>query len=236
MSTIDTSTGLGALVTAHPELARELERRGLDYCCGGARSLGEACRALDLDPEVTAQELSMALVPGAEPDDWAGMGPVELVDHLEATHHRYLWAELPRLTDLVAKIESVHGERHGELHDVAACFGEIRSDLEPHLLKEERVLFPAIRELAETGRVGSVPLDGPISVMLREHDRVGDLLARLRDLTDGYRVPDDGCGSYRACYEALAELEADLHLHIHKENNVLFPAVAQLEAERSVAR
>lgn len=233
MNTIDATTSLGELVNAHPELARELERLGLDYCCGGARSLAAASSGLGLDPTAVAGELAAAIT-GAGADDWATMGAAELVDHLEATHHRYLKDELPRLSALVAKILSVHGERHPELAAVASCYEEIRADLEPHLMKEERVLFPMIRELAvATGPTAfhCGTLRNPISVMLSEHDAVGDLLARLRLLTGNYAPPADGCASYVACFAGLAELEADTHLHIHKENNLLFPKVVRLEAE-----
>jgi regulator of cell morphogenesis and NO signaling len=166
------------------------------------------------------------------------MGAAELVDHLEATHHRYLHEELPRLSALVAKIVSVHGEHHPELSDIATCYEEIRADLEPHLMKEERVLFPMIRELAVATTATSFhcgTLRNPISVMLSEHDAVGDLLARLHRLTAGYVTPADGCASYVACFAGLAELEADTHLHIHKENNLLFPLVERLEGELAAA-
>lgn len=231
-TTIDATTRLGDLVTAHPELARELERRGLDYCCGGCHTLDEACRALGLDAVQVAEELTQ-VASGAAPADWASMDAAELVDHIEATHHHYLWEELPRLAALVAKVELVHGDRHPELHDIAACYTEIRNDLEPHMVKEERVLFPMIRELAGATELPAFhcgSLENPISVMLREHDAVGDLLARLRELTGGYEPPEDGCASYRACFEGLEALEADTHLHVHKENNLLFPRVLELEA------
>ena len=163
------------------------------------------------------------------------MSADELVGHLESTHHRYLWEEMPRVSALVEKIVSVHGDRHPELVEIASCFAQVRADLEPHMLKEERMLFPMIRELAASTDLPAFQcgsLRNPISVMLSEHDAVGDLLAKLRRLTDGYTPPADGCGSYVACFAAMADLEADTHLHIHKENNVLFPMVVQLEAER----
>ncbi len=146
------------------------------------------------------------------------MGDGALADHLVDTHHAYLWEEMPRLTALVDKITTVHGDRHPELAAIQRCYAAIRADLEPHLLKEEGVLFPLIRQ-------GNVALDGPISVMLAEHDHVGDLLVDLRTLTGGYAVPSDGCASYTACFAGLEALEADTHVHIHKENNVLFPRV-----------
>ena len=235
MNTIDTTMTLAALVDAHPQLAREFERRGLDYCCGGQRSLAEACVGRGLDAS-TFSELAATLTEG-DAGDWSGLGAADLVDHLVATHHRYLWDEMPRLSALVAKVVSVHGERHPELHDIASCYDEARADLEPHMLKEERVLFPMIRELAvatESPSFHCGTLRNPISMMLREHDVVGGLLARLRQLTNGYVTPADGCASYVACFAALAELEADTHLHIHKENNVLFPLVLQMESELAV--
>jgi regulator of cell morphogenesis and NO signaling len=232
MRTIDPTETLGALVTARPELAPRLDRLGLDYCCGGGRTLAEACAERGLDPAEVLETL--AAEPAGPPAGWAELGPAELVDHLEAVHHTYLREALPRLATLVAKVAEVHGERHPELVEVRATFEELRADLEPHLLKEERVLFPQIRALdaAGDGPAPAVPcgsLRAPITVMLAEHDRAGELLGRLRERTGGFAVPADGCASYRALYTGLAELEADTHLHVHKENNVLFPAVLELE-------
>jgi regulator of cell morphogenesis and NO signaling len=229
-STIDPDEALGDLVNHLPGAARVLERYELDYCCGGRRSLAAACsqRHVSLDAVIAELEhLGVQAVP-----DWVGMGPSELVDHLESTHHRYLREELPRLDALAEKVAGVHGARHPELLEVLADVKDLRDDLEPHLLKEERVLFPMIRELAAaTGPVsfhcGS--LRNPISVMLVEHDRAGALLAQLRDRTDDHTAPPDACASFRALYRGLAELEADTHLHVHKENNLLFPAVVELE-------
>ncbi len=231
---VNPDASLGTLVTRLPELARIFEQYGLDYCCGGAQSLRDACRAAGVDVAAVVDDLAR-LPARAEVAEWASMGAAELVDHLESTHHRYLWTELPRIQVLVDKIEAVHGGRHPELAEVAKCYAEVRADLEPHLHKEEQVLFPMIRELASattapTFHCGS--LRNPISVMLVEHDAVGALLARLRTLTGGYEPPADGCATYEACYAALRELEADTHLHIHKENNLLFPMVQGLEAGR----
>jgi regulator of cell morphogenesis and NO signaling len=160
------------------------------------------------------------------------MAPAELVDHLEATHHAYLHAELPRLDALFDKVIGAHGARHVELEGIAATYRLLRADLEPHLQKEERVLFPMIRELATaverpTFHCGSVA--NPISVMMAEHDRAGELLESLRLMTGDYTAPADGCASYRALFEGLAQMEGDTHLHVHKENNLLFPAVVELE-------
>lgn len=233
-ATVPLDATLAEIVNDHPDLARELERRSLDYCCGGRRTLAEACEEAGLDPTSTAADLTAA-ASETEPAPWADLGLAALVDHLEATHHRYLHDELPRLGTLVDKVHGVHGTRHPELSDVRTTYAALRADLEPHLMKEEQVLFPMIRELAAAGD-GPAPsfhcgsLANPISVMLAEHDRAGDLLARLRELTGGYTPPDDACASYTALYAGLEQLEADTHLHVHKENNLLFPAVTRLEA------
>ena len=224
------STTLAAIVDANPASARVLERHQLDYCCGGRRTLEQACAERDLDPAAVLAELG-ALQPAAAAD-WTTMGPAQLVDHIESTHHRYLHEELPRLAALTDKVVGVHGTRHPELHRVKVTFSALRDDLEPHLMKEERVLFPMIRELADattapTFHCGSVA--NPIRMMLLEHDRAGELLAELRDITNEFQSPEDGCASYHALYGGLAEIEADTHLHVHKENNVLFPAVLALE-------
>ena len=195
------------------------------------------CRLIGLDPASTVDELSHLASP-APPPAWAAMAPDVLVDHLELVHHRYVWEELPRLTVLLDKIVSVHGARHPELADVEACFADLRADLEPHVLKEERVLFPMIRTLVTSSELPSFhcgSLQNPVSVMRREHDAVADLLARLRRLTNDYTPPPDACASYTACYAGLAQLEADTHLHVHTENNLLFPQVLVLERERATA-
>lgn len=232
---IHPSNSLGDIVTRYPSIARNLEARGLDYCCGGATSLEHACLDLGLDPEIVASELDNATL-DEPPAAWSTLGPVELVDHVESTHHRYLWDELPRLSALADKVLGAHGARHPELADVRACLAELRSDLEPHMTQEEQVVFPAIRELtsaheAPSFRFGSI--GHPISALLREHDAVGELLRTLRELTSDYSTPADGCPSYQALYTGLAELEADTHLHVHIENNALFPAVLGMERRLS---
>lgn len=231
MKKIESTMTLGEIVNSFPQLAREFERRGLDYCCGGRQTLDEACAGQGLDARSTTSELSAIINDGSQAD-WTTMSAVQLVDHLVETHHRYLWAELPRLSALVAKIVTAHGERHSELKAIAEVYEKVRTDLEPHLVKEEQVLFPMVRELANAESMPSLhcgTIRNPISVMLSEHEVVGELLAQMRKLTDNYRVPADGCPSYQACFAGLAELEADTHLHIHKENNLLFGMVLKME-------
>ncbi|HKE74389.1 MAG TPA: iron-sulfur cluster repair di-iron protein [Acidimicrobiales bacterium] len=225
--TTTTDQTLGDLVTARPAAARILERHGLDYCCGGDRPLTEACDAAGVDVGDVVADLD-ELAPG-DPEAWAALPPPGLAADIVATHHAYLHEELPLLDALADKVLRVHGDRHPELAEVRRLVAALAADLAPHLLKEERVLFPAIALLAEGHRdfpFGSIA--APITMMLAEHDRAGELLAALRAATGAYRPPADACASYRSLYERLDALEADTHLHVHKENNVLFPAVLRL--------
>jgi regulator of cell morphogenesis and NO signaling len=228
------TTTLAEIASKHPSLLRELEHLGLDYCCGGQRSLDEACRQQGLEADAVVVALGHLAVSEEKPSAWLALSPEALVDHLEATHHRYLKQELPRLDKLAARVSRVHGANHPELMKVAAVVSEIRADLEPHLRKEEEVLFPMIRLL---GSATSQPnltcgsIRNPIAVMESEHQVVGGLLARLRELTHGYRTPTGTCASTQALMVGLTHLEADTHLHVHKENNHLFPAVIAQEAQ-----
>jgi regulator of cell morphogenesis and NO signaling len=235
MTEITINRSLRDLVNTSPASLRVLESFGLDFCCGGRRSLGIACEEAGVGPQVVLEALR-AIESGPEPD-WASMGLVELVDEIEVTHHAYLHTELDRLGALSEKVAAKHGVRHPELDDVRFTFAELSDDFAPHLVKEERVLFPMIRELATSSvapafHCGS--LRNPMSVMMLEHDEVGELLMKLRALTSGYQTPANGCRSYRALYDGLAELEADTHLHVHKENNLLFPAIIALEESWSI--
>jgi regulator of cell morphogenesis and NO signaling len=219
---------LADIVSSNPAVAPVLDRLGLDYCCHGERSLADACTEAGLDvDDVTA---AIAEVHERADTAWASMDVVELVDHIVGIHHAFLHDELPLVDELARKVRDVHRERHPELDEVASIVSELRADLEPHLLKEERVLFPAIRALAEGRRdfpFGSI--GNPIRMMLAEHDRAGELLARLRVVTAEYAVPADACASYASLYSRLAVLELDTHLHVHKENHALFPAVLEID-------
>jgi regulator of cell morphogenesis and NO signaling len=226
--TVLTTRSLGDLVDEMPSRAAVLERFGLDYCCHGQRSLAEACGAAGLDVDSVASTLEGVSDSGDDVDH--PREPAALADHIEATHHRYLHAELPEVEALAAKVAGVHGERHREVVEVHRLVATLAGDLEPHMRKEERVLFPAIRAL--TGGAREFPFGtvrNPIRMMALEHDRAGELLARLRAVTSDYTVPDDGCASYRSLYERLEHLETDTHRHIHLENNVLFPAAIAVE-------
>lgn len=228
----DVHVGLAEVVANNPAAARALDRLGLDYCCHGGRTLAAACAEAGLDPDEVAAELDAIPVDGD--NSWTELAPPALADHIAETHHEYLKEELPLLDVLAEKVLSVHRDRHPELTAVRALVADVRADLEPHLMKEERILFPAIRDLVGGRREFPFgALANPVGMMLVEHDRAGDLLAALRAVTGGYAVPDDACASYRSLYERLEALEADTHRHIHKENHVLLPAALRLADQGS---
>jgi regulator of cell morphogenesis and NO signaling len=223
---------LADLIRGRPALVAVFEGVGLDFCCHGEQSLALACQAsgLAVDAVVAAMEAGDDTME-IEDTRWAGMGPAELADHIEAVHHRWLHAELVEVQRLVAKVLSVHGERHPELSAVRTLVDELRADLVPHMVKEERILFPAIRALAAGG--GGFPFGSvanPMAVMRAEHETVGGILGELAAVTAGYRLPADGCESFRLLYDRLSRVESDTHLHVFKENSVLFPAAIELEA------
>jgi regulator of cell morphogenesis and NO signaling len=235
MSILDTRSTVGQLVKERPARARVFERLGIDYCCGGKTPLGRACRDKGLDPDQVLRELAHLDAGPAEDEgvDWSFATLTELADHIVETHHAYLRRELPRLDALANKVANAHGPRHPELLEVLRIIGRLRSELESHMLKEERILFPMVKLLesaTEPQRFPCGSVGHPVSVMELEHDDAGAALAQLRELTREYEAPDDACSTYRALLDGLAGLEADMHFHVHKENNLLFPGTLAREA------
>jgi regulator of cell morphogenesis and NO signaling len=221
LDVLDPERTLADLVAENPARAVILDRAGLDFCCHGHRTLAEACADSGLDPAQVAAKLDT--VSDAPPAGWTGGGRGSLAAYVEDTHHEYLHAELPDLVRLTETVRNVHSEHRPELIDVATLVAQMAASLEPHLAAEETDVFPVIAQL-EPGTAGDEALAAKIAVLMDEHAALGCELARLRELTDGYRPPADGCASYRLLYERLAALESDTHMHIHLENNVLFPA------------
>jgi len=235
MSAISVHDTVGEVVARHPALSRTLEAVGVDYCCGGKRTFEEACRQKGLDPQAFVAQLEQAAAEdGQEPViDAAAMDLAELADHIEQTHHAWLREELPRLEALTSRVASVHGDEDPRLVEVRETLHAMSAELTAHMAKEELILFPIIRKLAASETLpvlhcGSVA--NPIRQMELEHHDAGDALERMRTLTDEYTPPSWACNTYRAMLEALDRLERDMHQHVHKEDNVLFPKAAQLEA------
>ena len=228
MNAADARRTVGELVVERPGRSRVLESFRIDYCCGGRKSLDEACRAAGAEVERVLEALRRddATPRGGDVHDraWADADPRELVEHILGVHHGFLRRELPRIDGLIAKVVSAHGGKHLELAEVQAIFRDVREELQSHMAKEENVLFPAIVDRAAGLWRGS--FDGPIGVMEHEHALVGRALESLRALTGDYAPPADACNTYRAMLDGLAELDRDLRQHIHEENNILFPRFA----------
>lgn len=236
MSQFQVRDTVGELVARRPRLSRYFEKVGIDYCCGGKKTLQEVCLEKGLDPQSLLIELEdSASAPAEEPIvDAAAMSLTELADHIEQTHHAYLRKEFRRLDAMTEKVAEVHGKNDPRLYRVRDNFLALVDDLSCHMMKEEQILFPMIRRIdaSETPialHCGS--LANPIRQMELEHQGAGDILVKLRELTDGYTPPDWACDTYRAMLDALAHLEGDMHLHIHKEDHVLFPRALQREAD-----
>jgi regulator of cell morphogenesis and NO signaling len=228
------------LVQEFPSATRVFEKFGIDYCCGGKRPLAEACNAANLslnevlDSLETAQKASRNFPKAL---DWQAVPLADLVAHIMNTHHKYTREEVSRLGPLLAKVCSVHGNNHPELNNVRAVFHGLAQELTMHMMKEEKMLFPYIVRMEEAiiqkepilpSPFGSV--QNPVLMMEHEHDDAGEALRALREKTCGYTVPPDGCISYQTLFQALADFEADLHQHIHLENNILFPRAIAMES------
>jgi regulator of cell morphogenesis and NO signaling len=221
---------VGGLVAERPGWARVFEELGIDYCCGGQRTLQEACERRGLSYDAVLRRLAAADAEEvtSEPD-WTAAPLAVLCDHIVHAHHEFLRRELPRVGRLLIKVAGVHGDRHPELFRVEALFGPFAHDMDRHMAKEEQVLFPLVKRLAAGEPVGMNPL-APIQVMEAEHDQAGAALAEMRRLADDFRPPEGACASYRAALAGLHAIEQDLHRHVHKENNILFPRAARLAA------
>lgn len=218
---INASTRIGKIAAQHPQATRVFHRYGIDFCCGGNKPLADACAAHGIDTDVVVKELQEQL--GASKADgtrWDQQPIRDLIQHILVTFHEPLHEELPRLSALARKVYDVHRDKDPEtLSELLDIVIGLETELESHMAKEEQVLFPMI--LSGRGAMAA----GPIAVMEHEHEFAGQSLTRLRELTNDYEVPEKACNTWRALWHGLAELEKDLHEHIHLENNILFPRV-----------
>lgn len=231
MSNLETT--VGEMVVQRPGRARVFEKLGIDYCCGGKKPLELACRDKGLDTAAVLRQLAEAEQErSAVEQDWAARSLTDLTRHIEQTHHAYLKQELPWLDQISQKVALVHGKKHPEMLRVREIFVNFKAELDSHMMKEEQILFPLCRgfesQQALPNHCGSVR--NPIRVMIAEHDDAGAALEQFRGLTHDYTPPAEACNTYRALLEGLRQLELDMHQHVHKENNILFPRAIQAEA------
>lgn len=233
-------TTIGEIVAGDFRTAAVFQEFGIDFCCGGRRTVLEACQERHIDADVVLDAVSRSCaVPGAAPrfDEWS---TDTLIGYIVGHHHTYVRRALPSLTAHTQKIAAVHGSRHPELREVALLAQDIAAEMNVHMAKEEGVLFPYIAAVAEAVQNG-IPaprapfgkIDNPIRMMEEDHDATGAAMARIRELTENYRVPEDGCTTYRVCLQELEAFEQDLHAHVHLENNILFPKARKLAAPMS---
>ena len=231
------------LALGNPTAPRVFEKLGIDYCCGGERPLSDACRAanLSIDSVLVALEMAELAAQSAQKDrNWANETLADLISHINGTHHVYTREELARIAPLLDKVCSVHGKNHPELLNIRETFRALSQELTTHLMKEEMILFPYVIRMEEAAisKEPALPapfgtVQNPVSMMESEHDDAGSALRTMRQASKGYSAPEEACVSYRTLYQALAEFEADLHQHIHLENNILFPRAIAMEKRHS---
>ncbi|HSI76079.1 MAG TPA: iron-sulfur cluster repair di-iron protein [Lunatimonas sp.] len=225
---------VGGIVAENFKTAKVFTQYGIDFCCKGGISLSDACEKNGVALDRILTDLKLAVI---QPEEvhFKAFGLSQLIDHIVNTHHQYVENTIPSLKIYLPKIASVHGDRHPELLEVAQEFLLAADALTTHMKKEELILFPYIKAMEEADRSG-LPLskahfghiDNPIAMMEDEHDTEGERFRRISALTDGYTCPSDGCQTYRVAFAMLKEFEADLHTHIHLENNILFPKAQEL--------
>lgn len=222
---ISTETPIGRIAADHPLTTRVFARHRLDYCCGGDRTLAAVCEAKGLDPNEVLREVERecAGARGADEADamgWEGASDRQIIDHIVAAYHEPLREELPRLTAMARKVAAVHGElRPDSLPILATSVAALQAELERHMAEEERDVFPRILGGAN-GDTGDRLAD-----LEHDHAEAGEALERIRELTGDYEVPAEACGTWRALWHGLEDLERTMHEHVHLENNVLFPRV-----------
>ncbi len=228
------------IAVAIPASVRVFEKYNIDFCCNGKRPFETACQEAGVSAAAVMSEIEVAGAAAATASgrDWAQAGLTELVRHIVGKHHGYLYAELPVIAVRMDKVIAKHSADKTWLKELGNVFSGLHEELNSHLQKEENILFPYIQQM-EQGRTGPScfgSVNNPIRMMLFEHDNAGAALARMRQLSNGYQTPEDGCPTFRALMHELAALEADLHQHIHLENNILFPRAIELEQSRTAAR
>lgn len=239
---VNATQSVRELAVEIPSATRIFEQLGIDYCCGGAKSLQEACAqaGLPLDQVLRSLAQGEASAAGAarELPDFRQSSLKDLVGHIVGKHHVYVKQELPRIQQLLAKVVAVHGANHPELAVTQHLFAHVSSELTSHMMKEEMILFPYIAELeaaTNSGRRAPQPAFGtiknPVRMMEMEHEDAGNAFEQIASETSHYTPPEDACFSYKTLYSALKEFEADLHQHVHLENNILFPRAVMLEEQ-----
>lgn len=234
---IQEKTIIGELVAQDYRAASVFKKYGIDFCCQGNRTIQEACEAKNIDTSAVINDLNeVNKTPTESTTDYQSW-PIDLLaDYIEKKHHRYVEDKTQEIKPYLDKICRVHGDRHPELLEINNLFNEAAGELAMHMKKEELVLFPFIRKMVKA-RQENTQLDAPhfgtvenpIQMMRHEHNTEGERFRKIEALSNNYTPPADACNTYRVTFALLKEFEADLHLHIHLENNILFPKAIELE-------
>lgn len=231
---------VGQIVARNYRTAAVFKKFGIDFCCNGNISISQACEKIRLDPEEVKrniqQVISISSDEKSDLEDWASWPLDHLADHIEKKHHLYVTEQIPVLESYLDKLVSVHGKKHPELREIKKWFHESADDLTGHMKKEELILFPIIRKMVNVKLTNRDPVSSPfgsvrnpIQKMMQEHEIEGERFQMIRLLSGNYTVPADGCTTYGLTYDLLKAFEDDLHLHIHLENNILFPKSIEME-------
>ncbi|HMT53938.1 MAG TPA: iron-sulfur cluster repair di-iron protein [Saprospiraceae bacterium] len=230
---------IGQLVAHDYRTASVFKKYGIDFCCQGNRTINDACTKKNIDENSVLSDLNTVVqTPAVKTADYQNWSLNVLADYIEKNHHEYVREKSNDLIPYLEKICKVHGERHPELFEIKSEFNESINELNMHMHKEEKILFPYVRTIAATQKDNSKPnlpqfgtVKNPIEMMMREHEIEGDRFRKIESLSSQYTPPADACTTYRVTFAMLKEFEQDLHLHIHLENNILFPNAIKLENE-----
>ena len=233
VTTFQTSDRIGDIVAKFPKAGEIFRKNDIDYCCGGNRSLAAAIKEQNLDERILLDKLDStyqkALNLETEEKDWLTEPLADLIDHIVNKHHTYLKTTLPTLSELVTTILRAHGAKHHELRRVHKLFHTLKMDLEQHLITEEEVLFPMIKEYEKSKSRGLLgKISATIDELESEHESAGDILKELRSIATNYTTPEDACPTYDKAYKTMEEVEGDIFNHIHLENNILHKRIRQL--------
>ena len=239
METLEKNTQkeIGQFVAEDYRTAAVFSKHKIDFCCNGNRTVAEACNKKGIDSNIVLDEINAVINSNSgETIDYKSWPIDLLVDYIEKKHHRYVEEKIPVLRQFLDKLCRVHGERHPELFKINELFTASAGELASHMKKEELILFPFIKKMVkaklENGAVQSPQfgtVENPITMMMEEHDNEGQRFRDIAELTDNYNPPADACNTYKVTFSMLDEFEKDLHLHIHLENNILFPEAIKLE-------
>lgn len=239
METLETQT-VGNIVAEDYRTAAVFKKYGIDFCCGGKKTLSDACTRKGLDINRVLEEIDKLNGQAGTHHRYKEWSPSFLVDFIINNHHHFVRTKLPEIKTYAKKVAKVHGRTYPALEEMLEIFLKLNKEMLSHLDAEERILFPYIKEMEESQRNGKTSSNGKqqsdtaaqaIQMMEEEHDEAGSLMARLEALSNGFTPPEDACATFRVYFENLKAFRDDLHRHVHLENNILFPKALKLEKQ-----